>query len=171
MICTWNVAQSAAQTVQLVALYVWGAGIAICTMSVKTRVQSNKYIYWLNNTSWWQWWLQQTPTKQERREHHDPQVPLALEVDASQKGLGIAWVQNNRPIAFGSKTLSFLVVTDHKPLVTICTKPLHAAPPQLQRMLIKTQGYNYQIVCRPETLMVRADTLSQLPNPENHGDI
>lgn len=105
--------------------------------------------------------------------YYDASTPLTLEVDASQKGLGIALVQNNRPIAFGSKTLtdcqsrysnieremlaivygmqryhtylygkSFTVITDHKPLVTICSKSLHAALPRLQRMLIKTQGYN-----------------------------
>lgn len=33
-------------------------------------------------------------------------TPLTLEVDASQKGIGLALVQNNRPIAFGSKTLT-----------------------------------------------------------------
>ena len=64
-----------------------------------------------------------------------------------------------------------MVVTDHKSLVTICTKPLHAAPPRLQRMLIKTQGYNYEVMYRPGTQMVLADTLSRLPNPENNSNI
>uniref|UniRef100_A0A8C2EQ68 Gypsy retrotransposon integrase-like protein 1 n=1 Tax=Cyprinus carpio TaxID=7962 RepID=A0A8C2EQ68_CYPCA len=134
--------------------------------------------------------------------YYNPAATLTLEVDASQKGIGVALVQDNRPIAFGSKTLtecqsrysnieremlaivygmqryhiylygkSFVVVTDHKPLVTICTKPLHAAPPRLQRMLIKTQGYNYSIVYRPGCQMILADTLSRLPNPENNEDI
>lgn len=62
---------------------------------------------------------------------------------------------------------SLIVVTDHKPLVTICTKPLHAAPPRLQWMLINTQGYNYRIVYRLGNQMILADTLSRLPNPEN----
>lgn len=66
---------------------------------------------------------------------------------------------------------SFLVVMDHKPLVTICTKPTHATPPRLQRMLIKTQGYSYQIVCRPGNQMVLADALGWLQNPENHCEI
>lgn len=103
--------------------------------------------------------LKQTVTKHACLTYYDPKAPLMLEVDASQKGLGIVLVQNDRPIAFGSKMLmltdcqsrysnieremlaivygmqryhtylygkSFLVVTDHKPLVTICTKPLHA---------------------------------------------
>lgn len=36
----------------------------------------------------------------------DASTPLTLKVDASQKGFGIVLVQNNRPIAFGSKTLT-----------------------------------------------------------------
>ncbi|KAL6486114.1 hypothetical protein MHYP_G00055060 [Metynnis hypsauchen] len=146
--------------------------------------------------------LKATITEDACLKYYDASTPLTLEVDASQKGLGIALVQNNRPIAFGSKTLtdcqsrysnieremltivygmqryhtylygkSFTVITDHKPLVTICSKPLHAAPPRLQRMLIKTQGYNYEVKYRPGKEMVLADTLSRLPNPENKGDI
>lgn len=33
------------------------------------------------------------------------------------------------------------VETDHKLLVTIALKPLHAAPRRLQRMVMKTQKY------------------------------
>ena len=70
---------------------------------------------------------------------------MELEVDASQKGLEAALVQNGKPVAFGSKTLTecqsiysniereMLAVvygiqryhTYHKPLVTICAKPIH----------------------------------------------
>lgn len=38
--------------------------------------------------------------------YYNPSMTLTLEVDASQKGLGVALVQNNQPIAFGSKTLT-----------------------------------------------------------------
>uniref|UniRef100_A0A8C7WXQ6 Gypsy retrotransposon integrase-like protein 1 n=1 Tax=Oryzias sinensis TaxID=183150 RepID=A0A8C7WXQ6_9TELE len=134
--------------------------------------------------------------------YYDPSLTITLEVDASQKGLGVALVQNNQPIAFGSKTLTdtqsrysnieremlaivygiqryhtylygkgFIVITDHKPLVTICRKPLHAAPPRLQRMLVQVQGYNFEVMYRPGPQMVLADTLSRLPNPENSSEI
>ena len=43
----------------------------------------------------------------------------------------------------------FTVVTDHKPLVNITQKPLSSAPPRLQRMLLKIQGYQYTVIYRP----------------------
>ena len=134
--------------------------------------------------------------------YYDASIPITLEVDASQKGLGAALVQSGMPVAFASKTLtecqsrysnieremlaavhgiqryhtylygrSFTVVTDHKPLVMISQKPLHAAPPRLQRMLFKIQGYNYCFVYRPGTEMVLADTLSRLPNAHNRSEV
>ena len=130
--------------------------------------------------------------------YYDSTVPLTLEVDASQKGLGVALTQDGKPIAFGSKTLTecqsrysnieremlaivygiqryhtylygkpFVVLTDHKPLVTITQKPLHAAPARLQRMILKIQGYQYTVIYRPGPQMVMADALSRLPNPVN----
>ena len=53
----------------------------------------------------------------------------------------------------------------------ISQKPLHAAPPRLQRMLLKIQGYNYCFVYRPGTEMVLADTLSRLPNAHNRSEV
>ena len=146
--------------------------------------------------------LKQAIPKHAYLKYYDPTRPARLEVDASQKGLGAALIQSEKPVAFGSKTLTecqsrysnieremlavvhgiqryhtylygrpFTVRTDHKPLVTICTKPLHAAPPRLQRMLLKIQGYNCQIEYRPGKEMILSDTLSRLPNPENNDEI
>ena len=121
--------------------------------------------------------------------YYDTTKPLSLEVDASQKGLGAALVQDGKPIAFGSKTLTecqsrysniqremlavvwgiegyhtylygraFTVVSDHKPLEIICSKPLRSAPPRLQRMLTKIQGYDFKVIYRPGKDMLLADT-------------
>ena len=38
--------------------------------------------------------------------HYDRRAAVELEVDASQKGLGAALVQNGKPVAFGSRTLT-----------------------------------------------------------------
>lgn len=38
--------------------------------------------------------------------YYNPAAALTLEVDASQRGNGVALVQDNRPVAFGSKTLT-----------------------------------------------------------------
>ena len=62
---------------------------------------------------------------------------------------------------------SFKIVTDHKPLIMILNKNLTSAPPRLQRMMLKLQGYNFTIEYRPGSDMVLPDSLSRLPNPEN----
>ena len=65
----------------------------------------------------------------------------------------------------------FTVVTDHKPLVTICQKTIHSAPARLQRMLLRVQGYDFQVIYRPGAQMILADALSRLPNAANNAEI
>ena len=65
----------------------------------------------------------------------------------------------------------FNVVTDHKPLITICQKSIHAAPARLQRMLLRTQCYSFNIHYRPGSQMIIADALSRMPNTENNNSI
>ena len=55
----------------------------------------------------------------------------------------------------------FIVETDHKPLEIIATKPLHAVPLRLQRMLIRLQLYNPTIQYKSGTQIPVADTLSR----------
>ena len=54
-----------------------------------------------------------------------------------------------------------IIETDHKPLITIVKKPLHAAPPRLQRMLLQLQKYDlhFEYKCGKELYL--ADTLSR----------
>ena len=99
--------------------------------------------------------------------YYDRTQPLTLHTDASEYGLGAALLQNEKPIAFASKTLTdvetryaniereclsvvfglekfhtyiygrqITVYNDHKPLEMITRKPIQAAPPRLQRMLL-----------------------------------
>ena len=47
-------------------------------------------------------------------------------------------------------------------------KPIHAAPPHLQCMLLRLQKYDYTIVYRPGKEMVLADHLSRFPSRKKH---
>ena len=107
-------------------------------------------------------------------------LPITVQADASQLGLGAALLQEGYPIAFASKTLSeteqryanierellavvfacerfrtyllgreFIIESDHKPLEMIALKNLMAAPPRLQRMLLRLQPFNCTIKYRP----------------------
>lgn len=61
----------------------------------------------------------------------------------------------------------FKVITDHKPLPMILEKNLTAAPPRLQRMILRLQGYDFKLEYRPGSEMSLPDSLSRLPNPHN----
>ncbi|KAG1933981.1 retrotransposable element [Pimephales promelas] len=58
------------------------------------------------------------------------------------------------------------VHSDHKPLETITRKPLLDAPKRLQRMLLRLQRYDINVVYVPGRLMYLADTLSRAYLPE-----
>jgi len=62
---------------------------------------------------------------------------------------------------FGKK---FTVESDHKPLEIIHLKNLTAAPPRLQRMLLRIRGYDMTINYKPGNEMLLADPMSRL-NP------
>ena len=66
---------------------------------------------------------------------------------------------------------SFIVITDHKPLLMIIDKPLSSAPPRLQRMLVKLQGYKFKIEHCPGKQNQLGDSLSRLPSPSNKQSI
>ena len=126
---------------------------------------------------------------------HDETV---IQVDASSRGLGAVLLQNNKPIAFASKSLSdaeqryanierellavvfgcerfhtyvygkhFTIESDHKPLEMIQQKPLTAAPPRLQRMLLRLQTYDVKIRYLPGKEMMLADSLSRSPSKDS----
>lgn len=65
---------------------------------------------------------------------------------------------------------TFTVESDHKPLASIQHKHLKAAPPRLQRMLLRIQPYDLQIKYIPGKDMTIADALSRL-SPETNDEI
>lgn len=63
------------------------------------------------------------------------------------------------------------VQSDHKPLESVMKKPLAAAPPRLQRMLLRLQKYSIQVIHVPGKNIPVADTLSRKslpPTPEDN---
>ena len=57
--------------------------------------------------------------------------------------------------------LLVIVHSDHKPLESVVKKSLFKAPKRLQRMLLRMQKYDVQLVHRKGTQMELADTLSR----------
>ena len=126
--------------------------------------------------------------------YYDANKPLTLENDASEYGIGSSLLQDGRPIAFASRTLTDTesryaqiekemlaltyglekfnqytygrhvnVITDHKPLVSIVTKPLVKAPKRLQSLLLRCQKYNYTLKYQSGNSIPIADALSRAP--------
>jgi hypothetical protein len=58
-----------------------------------------------------------------------------------------------------------IVETDHKPLLAIHKKSLAASPKRLQRMWLRLQRYDFELVCRKSSEMHVADTLSRAYPP------
>ena len=58
------------------------------------------------------------------------------------------------------------VESDHKPLEAILRKPLHQAPPRLQKMIMTTQKYSLNVTYCPGKQLVLANTLSRAHLPE-----
>lgn len=58
------------------------------------------------------------------------------------------------------------IETDHKPLESIVRKPIHTAPMRIQRMLLKLQPYEFNLVHVKGKELGLADCLSRLPLKE-----
>ena len=65
------------------------------------------------------------------------------------------------------------VETDHQPLVTILKKPLHTASARLQRMMLRLQRYNLDVIYKRGRELYVADALSRahLPSTDQAEDM
>jgi len=70
------------------------------------------------------------------------------------------WFEKNHQFTYGRHVQ---IITDHKPLVAIVSKPLSKAPKRLQSMILRTQRYSYSLEYRPEKTMLISDALSRSP--------
>ncbi len=62
------------------------------------------------------------------------------------------------------------VETDHQPLITILKKPLHSASARLQRMMLKLQCYNLNVIYKRGKELYLADALSRTHLPSTDWD-
>ncbi|CAF4891510.1 unnamed protein product [Pieris macdunnoughi] len=59
-----------------------------------------------------------------------------------------------------------LVETDHKPIVSLYKKPIYNIPPRLQRIMLRLQPYDLNVIYKPGKYLYVADTLSRAALPE-----
>ena len=133
-------------------------------------------------------------------QYYDVKKEVTIECDSSNYGLGAVLMQEGRPVAYASRTLTpternyaqlekeclailfaaerfdqyilgrdnIRVQSDHKPLMSIFTKPILTSPKRLQRMRLRLQKYSLNVEYKPGPDMHISDTLSRaaLPLPE-----
>ncbi|KAL7852894.1 hypothetical protein SRHO_G00186790 [Serrasalmus rhombeus] len=58
---------------------------------------------------------------------------------------------------------TFTVETDHRPLVSIIKKNLNEMSPRIQRLIMKLQRYDFELIYTPGKHLVLADALSRVP--------
>ena len=122
---------------------------------------------------------------------YNSREPVVLTCDSSKAGLGAAILQDKPvayasralteteikyaqiekellAVTFACKKFNdyiygrkVVIETDHKPLITILKKPLHAAPLRLQKMMLQLQRYNFDLVYKAGKELHIADTLSR----------
>ena len=54
-----------------------------------------------------------------------------------------------------------IIHSDHKPLMSICKKPMHMISPRLQRLMLRAYKYNFTLIYKPGKELIIADTLSR----------
>ena len=117
--------------------------------------------------------------------YYDRNKPVILQCDTSLKGLGACILQDNKPIAFASKSLTdtetryanverellAIVFACEKFHKMICLKNLMSAQVHLQTMLLRLQQYDMVVTYWPGKEMLLADALSHLPSRANNSEI
>lgn len=59
---------------------------------------------------------------------------------------------------------TFTVETDHRPLVSIIKKNLNEMSPRIQRLMMRMQRYDFELVYTPRKHLILADALSRAPS-------
>ena len=121
--------------------------------------------------------------------YYDSNLPVTLQVDASDRAIGGVLLQEGKPFCLTSHTLNsternyaqiereclaivswhyylydkydITVHSDHQPLETIFRKPLSKVPRGLQRTMLKFQIYQFTVQYKKGRELFVADTLSR----------
>ena len=150
------------------------------TAPLRELIKKNVEFHWLDHHEKAFQDLKKLLTGPEALRYYEVTKPITLQVDASQKGLGAALVQDQGPVAYASKAMTqqryaqiekelhqyiygkrVIIKTDHKPLESIYNKPLSQAPSHLQRMLLQLQEYDIELRYKKGSEMYLADALSR----------
>ena len=66
---------------------------------------------------------------------------------------------------------TFTAETDHKPLIAIIKKILNEMSPRIQRLMMKLQRYDFDLIYTPGKYIVLADALSRAPVANTVGEV
>jgi len=130
--------------------------VTYCANSFLTSVQKKIHCvnYWRRTLSWLDLnngKLHSNGSRTWSRAHHFSsnltRRNLSHTADASKDGLVAACLQKGQSVAYASHVMTWITVeTEHKPLVSLWKKPLHVAPIRLQKMLLKLQKCDIDLV-------------------------
>lgn len=149
----------------------------------------------------WQWTVDHSKcfskiknfiTKTPQLKIFDSKLPIEIQTDASQFGIGGCLLQQGQPVVFCSRSLTeteqnypqidkellgicfalkkfhnfvygrkIIIKTDHKPLVSICSKDFFKVSGRLQKLKLRLIDYNFTVEYLPGKLMFIADLLSR----------
>lgn len=109
--------------------------------------------------------LKKTLTTEPVLAYFDSKRKTKVSTDASKAGIGAVLLQ-----AYGDHTYvyglpTFVAETDHKPLIAIIKKNLSEMSPRIQRLMMKLQRYDFNLIYTPGKRIVLADALSRATTP------
>lgn len=162
------------------------------TLPLRMLVKKDAQFKWFKEQDTAYYKIIEIITKNTILSYYDPHIECVVSVDASCSGVGAVLLQNEKPIAFASKSFTesqknwaqiekemnaivygcekfhqyiagkpFKVESDHKPLIPIFRKALNEIPIRLQKMRMRLQPYDIELIHKPGTELVIADMLSR----------
>ena len=154
--------------------YVQRTGLADATKPLKDLLKKESVFMWDQSHDKALNEVKSILTKAPVRKYFSQQKKSVLQCDASKDGVGACLMQDGHPIAYASsaltpteihyaqieKELLSVVLGVENFSESIVRKSLLSSPKRLQRMLLRLQKYDFEVVYKREVEMHMADTLS-----------